>query len=62
MSILLVSSAIIYNFYTSAVVSFLVDNKHETNIKSREDLAASDLQIGFVDSVVVREFLDVRMF
>lgn len=56
---LLVSSLIIYNFYTSGIVSFLIENKYETDIKTKEDLAESSSSISFSNSIVIKSLITV---
>lgn len=59
--VLLLSSVIIYNYYTSGIVSVLVKNNYETNIKSKEDLTASSLSVGFSDSVIIKSLINVSL-
>lgn len=56
---LIISSFLLYNFYTSQLVSMLVESKHETDIKTIVDLAESDVSIGFLESVPIRFLLSV---
>lgn len=56
---LLFASLLLYNFYTSVSVSMIVQRKYETNIKTKEDLANSDVDVGFLDSFTMRFFLNV---
>lgn len=57
---MLFSSLLIYNYYTSTLVSTLVETKHETNIKTLNDLIDSDLPVGFLNSTAVHFLLNVR--
>lgn len=57
---LFITGFMIRNFYTCGLVSFLVESKYESNIKTKDDLAESDLNIGFVDSIVIRHYISVN--
>lgn len=59
---MLLSSVLLYNFYTSMLVSMIVETRHETDIKTKEDLADSDIEIGFLDGIATRFFLKVYFF
>lgn len=48
-----------YNFYTSILVSHLVDVKYESSVNNMDDLIENDVSIGFFDSATVRNFLKV---
>lgn len=52
-------SMIMCNFYTSTVVSTIVNVRPETSIKTKEDLANSDMPVGFQDGPTIRGFFIV---
>lgn len=56
---LLLSSIMIYNYYTSVLVSGLVGSSSKTNIKDVYDLANSKLNVGFDDVPYMKGFLTV---
>lgn len=56
---LFLSSIMIYNYYTSLLVSGLVGSSSQTNIKNSYDLANSKLDIGFDDVPYIKGFLTV---
>lgn len=56
-----ISSVLTYNFYTSVLVSTLVETKRETNIKTKEDLVSNNIPIAFFDSTLIRGFLNVSV-
>lgn len=58
---LFLTSMLMYYFYTSMLVSSLVEIRPETNIKNKDDLAKSSIPIGFLDSTLVRGFIKVAM-
>lgn len=49
-----------YNFYTSVLVSHLVNIKYESEVNSMDDLIVSGIPIGFYNSTVIRNYLDVN--
>lgn len=59
---LLFSSLMVYNYYTSGIVSVLVKNNYETKIKNKEDLAESSLAVGFSDSTHIKDLINVSLF
>lgn len=59
---LFLSSIIIYNYYTSVLVSTLVGSPMKTNIKNVDDLSDSELKIGFEDIPYMRGYLNVTEF
>lgn len=56
---LFLSSILTYNFYTSVLVSYLVNVKYESEVNNMDDLMDSDVSIGFADSHTMRYFLSV---
>lgn len=56
---LFVSGLLLYNFYTSVLVSTIVETRSKTPIKSREDLAESNVPVGFQNSGLVRNYMNV---
>lgn len=58
---LLLSSIVVYNYYTSVLVSTLVGSPLKTKIKTLEDLAESELKIGFEDVPYLRGFINVNI-
>lgn len=60
--ILFVSSFIIYNFYTSELVSSLLKTKPFTSVTNKERLADSNIPIGFCNSGTIKNFINVRCF
>lgn len=56
---LCLSSFMMYNYYTSVLVSGLVGSSARTNIKTANDLADSKLKIGFDNVPYIRGFLTV---
>lgn len=56
---LLLSSIMIYNYYTSVLVSGLVGSSSKTNIKNVYDLANSKLNVGFDNVPYIKGFLTV---
>lgn len=59
---LFLMNMIVCYFYTSKLVSTLVEIKPETNIENIEDLANSDLPIGISDATITRTYLNVNDF
>lgn len=57
---LFISSYLIYNIYTSTLVSSFMETKPETNIQTKEDLAKSNIPIGFCNAETIRNFINVR--
>lgn len=53
----LVSTFLLYNYYTSLIVAFLLGSQEKSNIKELTQLADSDLQIGIEDVAYTRAFL-----
>lgn len=47
------------NFYTSELVSHLVNMKYESNIKDMNELIKSDIPIGFFNSTLIRNYIHV---
>lgn len=58
---LFIAGVLSYNFYTSVLVSYLVNIKYESDINSIDDLMDDDVSIGFADSYTVRYFLSVSL-
>lgn len=58
---LLILSLLIYNYYTSVLVSTLVQSSSKNKIKTLTDLAESDLDIGFDDIPWSRVYLNVSI-
>lgn len=58
---LFLSSIMVYNYYTSVLVSTLVESSSQTNIRNVYDLADSNLKIGFDASLgsYIKGFLTV---
>lgn len=40
-------------------MAMIIQRTYETNIKTKEDLANSDVPVGFLESVAIRFFLNV---
>lgn len=59
---LYLSGMMVYNFYTSVLVSTLVESKYETNILSVLDLVKSDLSILLSNTNVIRHFQEVLFY
>lgn len=55
------TGTLLYNFYTSILVSHLVNIKHELSVNSLDDLIESDARVGFMNSNVVRNYLNVNI-
>lgn len=53
------SSLLIYNFYTSVLVSITVGTGFEADITNQAQLVGSDIPIGFLNSSIVRNILRV---
>lgn len=51
------SSALLHKFYTSVLVSIIVGPRYISDIKTKEDLADSDMPIGFFNSVYGKDFI-----
>lgn len=58
---LLIMSLLTYNYYTSILVSTLVQNTSKNKIKTLTDLANSDLHIGFDDNNLIKNYLNVSI-
>lgn len=58
---LFISSAMVYRFYTSKLVSIIVDPRYESKIQNKEDLANSDMSIGFLNTSSITSFIDVSV-
>lgn len=56
------ASYIIYNFYTSTLVSTLVETKPISSIENKEELADSNIPIGFCKSELIKNFIKVNSF
>lgn len=54
------TSFVIYNFYTSALVSTLVDIKPISSINDRHELENSDIPIGFCDLGRIKNVINVK--
>lgn len=52
-------STLVYNFYTSILVSTLIDSSPKNHINTLKDLANSKLEIGFDDAINTRDHLNV---
>lgn len=50
-----------FTFYTSNLVSRLVNLKYESDINSMDDLMNSDISIGFLDALTTRNFVKVSI-
>lgn len=58
---MLFSSLLFYNFYTSILVSMLIEAKHETSINTIDDLIESNFLVRFLDSRAVGNHLRVNL-
>lgn len=58
---MLLSSLLFYNYYSSTLVSMIVEEKHDTSIKTFEDLMESNLPIRFLDALTTGYFLRVLL-
>lgn len=58
--LLLVSSLLIHSFYTSTVVSSTINSQHDSSLQTKEDLANSDIAIGFQKAAATNAFLLVN--
>lgn len=56
---LFVTSALVYNFYTSLLISALLDDKTDTSLKQINELTESNISIGFLNSTVLLNLLQV---
>lgn len=56
---LFLTSIMIYNYYTSVLLSSLVDSSDHNKIKTLTDLANSNLKIGFEDVAYTRSYINV---
>lgn len=52
-------SSLVFNFYTSILVSTLIESLPKNNIKTIENLADSKLNVGFDDIINTRVYLNV---
>lgn len=55
-------STLVYNYYTSLLVSALIQSSPENHIKSIDELADSKLEVGFDDITDTRIYLNVSYF
>lgn len=53
-------STLVYNFYTSILVSTLIRSMPENHINTLQDLAESKLDVAFNDIIQTRIFLNVK--
>lgn len=53
-------SMLSYHFYTSALVSILVETKPDLTIKNKDDLMNSNIPIAFLNSGPIQNFINVR--
>lgn len=56
---LFITSALVYNFYTSLLISTLLDTKRDTNQREITELTQSNISIGFLNSTVLLNLLKV---
>lgn len=56
---LFLASILSYNFYTSVLVSHLVEVKYESSVNSIDELVESETPIGIFNSIAGRNFLNV---
>lgn len=56
---LFLTGLLLCNFYSSVLVSHLVDMKYESKVNTIEDLAESDLEIGLLNSTNIGNYLKV---
>lgn len=56
----LISGLLVYNFYTSVLVSTIVDIRYDSVIKNKKDLLESNMPIGFHNSEVIQNFVKVN--
>lgn len=54
---LLIASLLIHNFYTSVLVSILVEVDYKTNVTNLNELADSDIEIGILNTTVVKNLM-----
>lgn len=60
---MLLMSLLVFNFYTSMLVSTLIQETSKNKIKSLDDLADSDFRVGFDDDdLSIKSFLNVSQF
>lgn len=58
---LFISSLLIHKFYTSNLISNLVETKRKPTITNKNDLARSNVPIGFCDLTTIKNFVKVSM-
>lgn len=51
------SGIVAFNFYTSNLVSTLVDSKFQFNINTLDDIANSDIPVGFDNTSITRQWI-----
>lgn len=56
---LFVSSVLIQSFYTSTVVSSTINSQRDSSLRTKEDLANSDIPIAFQGAAATKAFLMV---
>lgn len=52
-------SLLVFNFYTSMLVSTLIQETSKNKIKTLQNLADSDFRVGFDDDISTKSFLNV---
>lgn len=58
---LLIAGLLIYNFYTSVLVSTIIDVRFDSNINSKDDLVRNNIPMAFQNSTIMRSFLNVSI-
>lgn len=58
---LYLSGILTYNFYTSVLVSIIVDSKFETNLKNGNDIAKSNIHLLFRNTSFINYWLKVNI-
>lgn len=54
------SGILSYNFYTSVLISIIVDSKFETKIKTAEDIVNNNVKIKLRDDFIYRHWIEVN--
>lgn len=55
------SSILLYNFYTSVLVSTIIETRRESKITSKEDLARSNIPVAFQNAGQIKNFIRVMI-